>query len=120
VHAVAAVHDTAEKKAWSPLATEGVRWSLQARPFQRSMRGRPFALAPTAVHAAGAVHETPDRNPSRPLAPGVGWIDHRDPFQCSISTNGGVLGGLPYSPTAVQARADAHETPLSTLTGTPA
>jgi hypothetical protein len=29
------------------------------------------------------------------------------------------LLGLPDSPTAVQARADAHDTPLSTLTGTP-
>jgi hypothetical protein len=39
VHAVADVHDTAEKNAWSALGTSGVCWILQTRPFHRSTRG---------------------------------------------------------------------------------
>jgi hypothetical protein len=39
---------------------------------------------------------------------GVGWIDHRSPFQRSASVGLGTMGPIP--PTAVHVRAVGHET----------
>lgn len=57
-------------------------------PFHRSARvwETPawLMLFPTAVHADGAVHETPKRELiAAPLGLGVGWMRHEVPFHCS-------------------------------------
>jgi hypothetical protein len=61
---------------------------------------------PTAVHAVADTHETA----SSPLPSTfvVRWVDHVDPFQRSTSAS---ISGLSAHPTAVQALAEAHDTP---------
>jgi hypothetical protein len=69
------------------------------------------ALYPTAVHDVAEVHETPLRSLLvAPLGFGVVWIVQLLPSQRSAS----VVPGAPVleKPTAVQAAADVHETPL--------
>ena len=65
---------------------------------------------PTAMQSFLETQDTPLRAGSIPAAAlGVRWIDQRTPFQ--RSTRGNVPSPAAYSPTAVQAAADVHETP---------
>src|SRR6266487_3594503 len=68
-----------------PCAGLGAGWMLQLVPSHRSARGwdspARVMLAPTAVHADGAVQETPDRElTAAPRGLGVGWMCHVLPF----------------------------------------
>jgi hypothetical protein len=63
----------------------GVGWMRHRLPSHRSARGwnapARVMLAPTAVHADGAVQETPDRElTATPRGLGVGWMRHLLPF----------------------------------------
>jgi hypothetical protein len=93
VHAVADVHETAER---APPA--GVRWTAHLLPFQRSARA-PESVRPTAVHAAADVHETAERKPPA----GVRRMAQRLPFH--------VFARFP--PTALHFLAAAQDTPNS-------
>ena len=73
----------------------------------------PSLKSPTAVQVE--VHETPVRSfDSASLAFGLGTIDHVDPYHCSIRVR---CKPRPLTlalklPTAVQAEAAVHETPV--------
>src|SRR5262245_23298941 len=74
-------------------------------PSHRSARGweapARLILAPTAVHADGAVHETPKRElTAARRGLGVGWMRHRLPFHCSARVTP-TPEVLTYVPTAV-------------------
>jgi hypothetical protein len=80
-------HATALRKPppWEGL---GVGWMRQVAPSHRSARAWEdpawLTLFPTAVHADGAVQETPKRElTTAPRGFGVGWMRHVLPFQCS-------------------------------------
>jgi hypothetical protein len=79
-------------------------------PFQRSANGTTVLLEdPTAVQAVAALHETPLRTMYvAPAGLGVGWICQAVPFQRSASDT--MVLPLLYTPTAVQAVAELHET----------
>jgi hypothetical protein len=51
-------------------------------PFQCSAKVPEFE-APTAVQAEAEEQETPNKIPPREEGLGVGWMDHRVPFQRS-------------------------------------
>ena len=71
----------------------------------------PTLKLPTAVQAEAAVHETPVSSFDWvSLVFGLGTIDQVTPFHCSMR----VFGVLPTLkvPTAVQAEAAEHETPV--------
>src|ERR1700722_14739117 len=91
----------------------GVFWIDHVVPFQRSASVTvvvPLEESPTAVQALADVHDTPYRKVNdAPAGLGVCWIDHLVPFQRSASVT--VVVPLEESPTAVQALADAHDTP---------
>lgn len=107
MHAVADAHDTLDR----PLRL-GSRCIDHLRPFQRSA---PF---PTAKHCLGDVQDTLLSSPTPELL-AVRWIDHRRPSQRSASATR--LPALVVDPpTAKQALADAHDTPLSRVAGAPA
>jgi hypothetical protein len=67
------------------------------------------------VQVRGAEHETPFKVADTvPAGTGDGWIRQRVPSQRSVSAM--PLPVLPVpNPTAVQARADAHDTPIRPL-----
>ena len=80
-------------------------WMRHRVPSHRSARGweapARLILAPTAVHADGAVHETPKRElTAAPRGLGVGWMRHRLPFHCSARVTP-TPEVLTYVPTAV-------------------
>jgi hypothetical protein len=118
--AVADTQDTAEDvvppECPGPFVTHD-----HARPFQRpnnELSGRP--QFPTAAQNALDAHDTPDNPPPNPGPNAktlVASIDQLEPSQRSTSgaptppaaSNGGA------EPTAVQAVADVHDTPLRTL-----
>jgi hypothetical protein len=76
----------------------------QLRPFHRSMKS-----LPTAMHDVVDPQET-STNPDRVVVVvGVGWIDHRLPFQRSASVP------IDEEPTASHSVVETHETPLSVL-----
>lgn len=111
VHAFSDVHDT-------PLAfmPSGVGCLDHFEPFQRSTNAScwPALLLndPTAMQNLSEVHDTLTSSLNvEPAGEGVCWIDHFEPFQ--PSANGTVLLLTDWSPTAVQAFADVHDTPLS-------
>jgi hypothetical protein len=61
------------------------------------------------VHRVAELHDTLSRMVGRsPRTSGVAWIDHVLPFHRSASES-----SLPLFPTAVQALAEVHETPLN-------
>ena len=101
VHAVADAHETAFRPP--PL---GVLWIVQVLPSQRCT-----PPGPRAVHAEADEHETVFRPPPPPEV-GVVWIVQVLPSHCSAS--GPMAQPMPqatiWSPTAVQALADEHET----------
>ena len=89
-------------------------WSVQRAPFHRSAKS-----APRAVQAPGELHETAES----PLIVGpagsdVAWMRHVDPFQASASVR--TLPPVEELPTAVQARAELHDTSDSPLPAAPA
>jgi hypothetical protein len=104
------------------LASQGACRSDQLKPSQRSTTGTmqqelpdrggggPGTNAvPRAVHAVGDEHDTAVRPPlDAPRGLGVGWIDHRLPFQRSARAS-------PELPTASQAAGDAHDTAARSL-----
>ena len=83
MHAVTFVHDTPERVLLVAPLGLGVDWIAQVLPFQRATSA-PVLLAPTAVHALAAVHDTDDRLPP-PLGLGVVWMLQLVPFQRSAS-----------------------------------
>src|SRR6266571_2998275 len=87
VHADGDVHATPLRKP-PPWAGLVAGWMRHRVPSHRSARGwdspARVTLFPTAVHADGAVQETPDRElTAAPRGLGVGWMRHVLPFQCS-------------------------------------
>src|SRR6266700_5922717 len=87
VHADGDVHATPLRKP-PPWAGLVAGWMRHLVPSHRSARGwdspARVTLFPTAVHADGAVQETPDRElTAAPRGLGVGWMRHVLPFQCS-------------------------------------
>jgi hypothetical protein len=84
VHADGDVQDTLARTP-PPCLGLGVGWIRHRLPSHRSARGwnapARVMLAPTAVHADGAVQETPDRElTATPRGLGVGWMRHLLPF----------------------------------------
>src|SRR5262249_21287105 len=80
---------------------------------------RPFPCEPTAVHAAGDVHETPSN--SFPSARGgieTCSIVQSRPFQRSARGNP-TRGGASKLPTATHTLLDTHETALSCTPSAP-
>jgi hypothetical protein len=87
VHADGDVHATLFRLP-PPWAGLGMGWMVHRVPSHRSARGwdspARLTLFPTAVHADGAVQETPNRElTAAPRGFGVGWMRHVLPFQCS-------------------------------------
>jgi hypothetical protein len=88
-----------------------VFWIDHLIPFQRSNKG-PLASLPTATQAVAIAHDT-SLKPAL-VGLGVGWIDHRDPFQrptdvgLKATTPKPVLPASP--PTATHTFLDAHDT----------
>jgi hypothetical protein len=84
---------------------------LHVMPFHRSAKGKlatsTITDSPTAVQALPAVHEIARRDVSSDPVPGAVTIDHRLPFQRSISCEETSV------PTAVHESADVHDTPSS-------
>ena len=117
-HVLSAGQDTLD----NPLAvlprTTATLCVVQFVPFHRSARGTvldPVKNEPTAVHAFGAVHDTPLREGSDP-PPGIGvlWMVQLVPFQASAQI-------WPVAePTAVHAVAALQDTSLSWLVVEPA
>jgi hypothetical protein len=84
VHADGDVQDTLFRLP-PPCLELGVGWIRHRVPSHRSARGwnapARVMLAPTAMHADGAVQETPDRElTAAPRGLGVGWMRHVLPF----------------------------------------
>jgi hypothetical protein len=71
--------------------------------------------SPTAMQVPGAEHETPFKvADTAPAGTGERWIRQRVPSQRSVSVVLSPAVSVP-NPAAVQARADAHDTPTSPL-----
>jgi hypothetical protein len=119
VQALADVHDTPDRTVFDAPAGLGVVWIDHLLPSQRSASVTvvvPLEEWPTAVQALADVHDTPDRTVfDAPAGLGVVWIDHLLPFQPSASATSWVP--VPCSPTALQALADAQDTPWRMLYG---
>jgi hypothetical protein len=114
VHAVGETHDTATRlsREWEWL---GLGTIDQRVPFQDSMSvfsdlfPKPVAENPAAMQTFGETHETPLK-PLSARGLGLGTIDHRVPFQDSMSVSSCPLLVTEY-PAAVHAAAETHETP---------
>jgi hypothetical protein len=91
----------------------GVDCIDQPVPFQAAANA-PARPWPTAVQAVADEHDTPSSWPAPVLGFGVVWIDQVVPFQRSANVPWPPPGSE-WSPTAVQAVADVHDTPLSWL-----
>src|SRR5579875_196043 len=92
--------------SFRPAAT-GVASTRHAVPFQCSA-----PALPTAVQLVAEGQETASRPAwAEFFGRGVAWIVQVLPSQCSASGYWALPEGLPYSPTAVQLVAEAHETP---------
>ena len=121
VHTVSDVHATALSELFHAPAGFGVGSIAQVVPSQRSTSvassPEPVEGDPTAVQALMDVHDTPlSRLLGAPAWLGVGWIDQLVPFQRSTRDRpAGRLDQVENVPTAVQALAEVHDTPLSEL-----
>lgn len=76
-------HETSNRRLLVAPARRGVRWTTQLMPFHRSASGTPAPTAsvkyPTAVHAVGDVHDTPERTLSvAPTGLGVRCSDQAE------------------------------------------
>jgi hypothetical protein len=121
VHADGDVQVTPLRKPppWDGL---GVGWMVHRVPFHRSARGwdspARVMLAPTAVHADGAVQETPDRElTAAPRGLGVGWMRHVLPFHRWARVTP-TPEALTYVPTAVHEVAPVQDSQNSWPVGT--
>lgn len=120
VQASAAAHDTALKK---PSATGGVPWIDQRRPSQRSTKGCVVTAGvaranPTAVQAVLELQDTPVSSVSDDARPfGVDSRCQREPLHSSASVTARLAGACARCrstiPTAMQRRAEGHETACS-------
>src|SRR6266498_287085 len=123
----AAVHDDGDVQATlarppPPCGGLGVGWMRHRVPSHRSARGwnapARVMLAPTAVHADGAVQETPDRElTATPRGLGVGWMRHVLPFHRSARVTP-TPEALTYVPTAVHEVAPVQDSQNSWPVGT--
>jgi len=121
------VHDTPLRTLDDEPEGLGLGTMDQVDPFHdsTSVSDPPDALgpSPTAVHAAGPVHDTPWRELSGNGEPGegsgLGTMDQVVPFQdsTSVPVNKGPpeVEVLPASPTAVHDAGPVHETALRRL-----
>src|SRR5262249_57470825 len=97
----------------------GTGWIRQRVPSQRSARGSSrwplLKNWPTAVQVRGDGQETPE-SPAETVPAGTGdrWIRQRLSSQRSASVVDSPVVGVLY-PTAMQVRADAHDTPTRPL-----
>jgi hypothetical protein len=115
----------------NPVATEapgtGVESTCQCEPFQRSASGSMVAeplpcvtldgpmKLPTAVHAVGAVHDTPLNSAlAAPAGVGVAWILHDEPLQRSARGDAppAPVMELPTATHCVASAQDTAENPL--------
>src|SRR5215467_10921586 len=101
----------------------GVAWTLHFVPFQPSASGTgvwaPFISLPPAVQAVAVGQDTASSSLAcDPAEPEMGWMAQLVPFHRSAS---GVVAPvlLDSAPTAVQARAEAHETAKNPAAGKP-
>src|SRR5215469_15719788 len=110
----------------APTAPAGVgtAWTLHFVPFQPSASGTGFwallSSLPPAVQVAAVGQDTASSSlASAPAGPETGWMAQFVPFHRSAS---GVVVPvlLDSAPTAVQARAEAHETAKNPASGKPA
>ena len=114
----AAGHDTPDSSL--PCAVAGGRGNGCSRhcpPLHRSASAssRWLKYSPTAVQAPGAEHETPFKlDDTAPAGTAERWIRQRLPSQRSVSVVPSPALFVP-NPAAVQARADAHDTPTRPL-----
>jgi hypothetical protein len=119
-HALLVAHDTLAN--WYPTEGFGVGWIDHLAPSQRSTSsGEPLpSFCPTAVHVVCDGQDTASKQGETPfmtsselqVAPlGVRWIDHLIPVQRSATATS-LPARFAKSPTAVQARGDAHDTPF--------
>jgi hypothetical protein len=115
VHALEDVQDTPPciRVAVAPVGV-GIVCSFHSVPFQLSAKGV-YTLAllsyvPTIVQLLADVHETPVAYATfAPVGAGIDWTFHSVPFQ--ISAKGATMAELfSYSPTAMQALAEVHDT----------
>ncbi len=121
VHADGDVQDTLFRLP-PPCLGLGVGWMRHRVPSHRSARGwnapARVMLAPTAVHADGAVQETPDRElTATPRGLGVGWMRHVLPFHRSARVTP-TPEALTYVPTAVHEVAPVQDSQNSWPVGT--
>jgi hypothetical protein len=82
VQAVGEAHDTPLNPLVVAPTGSGVGSVDQAWPSQASASVVPVTRIPTAMHAVGAAHETPACSPNPFSGTGVGSIDHVAPSQC--------------------------------------
>ena len=121
VQADADVQATPFRKA-PPCAGLGVTWRLHLVPFHRSANIRAASALvcplPTAMHADELVHAT-SSSPLKaiPRGFGVGTMRQVLPFHCSASVTP-MPDALTNVPTAMQLRADGHDTQKSWPVGT--
>jgi hypothetical protein len=119
VHAELAMHETAPPSAPPPYVRGGIgaETIVQLDPSQRSTSGGVEAAPgngaelPTAVQSSIAAHETltsPASGTARGL--GVGWIDHRESRQRSVSGTAAPESLRKVEPTATQVAAEGHAT----------
>src|SRR6266542_673068 len=121
VHADGDVQDTLFRLP-PPCLGLVVGWMRHLVPSHRSARvwNAParVMLAPTAVHADGAVQETPDRElTAAPRGLGVGWMRHVLPFHRSARVTP-TPEALTYVPTAVHEVAPVQDSQNSWPVGT--
>jgi len=121
VHAEVDAHATPLRKP-PPRDGLGVGWMVHRVPFHRSARvwEAPawLMLFPTAVHADGAVHETPKRElTAARLGLGVGWMRHAVPSHRSARVTASPEA-LTYVPTAVHEVAAVQDSQNSWPVGT--
>jgi hypothetical protein len=121
VHAEGDVHATPLRNPppWEEL---GVGWMAHRVPSHRSAKAWEappwLTLFPTAVHADGAAHETPNRElTAAPPGLGVGWMRHVLPFHRSARVTA-TPEALTYVPTAVHEFAAVQDSQNSWPVGT--
>jgi len=115
VQADSDAHETLDRRVLVAPSTLGVDWICQLAPFQCSAKvvvWLAWREYPTATHAVGDVHDTAVRNVSVASAGlGIDCRSHCRPFHCSASANCRPAESM-KSPTAVQAAAAVHDTPV--------
>jgi hypothetical protein len=121
VHAVADEHDTPDS-----CAVPGMGWMVQAVPFHCSASGTADVTSslvvenPTAVHTPAEAQDTPFRVLNANAAgPAIACGCQLLPSQCSATGSQKSSSTLAECPTALQARAKAHDTELTNVKSDP-